>query len=80
MSETREHFTASELRHLSFVCKCGLTITHDIASGGLEVQNPPRCPKCGESLEQFCKAVYSYNVFYGLAKDMTVTLVSKKQD
>jgi hypothetical protein len=80
MSETQERFTVAELRYVSFICKCGLSIMHDIASGLLELQNPPRCPKCGESLEQLCRAVYTYGQFYNFAKETSVTLVSKKQD
>ena len=78
MSETQERFKLRELQHITFVCKCGLEITHDVTTGMLDVQNPPRCPKCGESLEQYCKAVHSYRLFYDLAKDLPLTLLSKK--
>jgi transcription initiation factor IIE alpha subunit len=78
MSETQERFHPKELRHIAFVCKCGLEIIHDVASGPLERQNPPRCPKCGESLEEYTKAVWAYHVFYNQAKDGTVTLMSRK--
>ncbi len=80
MSETQERFTVAELHNISFVCKCGLSLMHDIESGTLNVQNPPRCPSCGESLAQFCKAVWAYHVFHNEAKEMPVTLVSKKRD
>lgn len=78
MSETQERFRANELEHVAFICKCGMEMIHDITSGILELQNSPHCPKCGQSLEQYCRAVYTYSQFYNLAKDLPVTLVSKK--
>jgi hypothetical protein len=79
VSETQERFSPSELRYVSFKCACGLTLTHDAASsGGIDVQNPPRCPKCGESLKEFAQIIYTYANFYNFCKDKAVSLIAKK--
>lgn len=79
MSETQERFKVEELRYIAFACRCGLEITLDIASGGaLNVQNPPNCPQCGHTLEQYCKAANAFKMFYDRAKEMAFTIVSKR--
>lgn len=80
MSETQLRFRISELQYIDFNCKCGLQLTQDVSKGNLDTQNPPRCPKCGDSLEQFAKAVYAYKLFYDQVKDTSVTLIAKNRN
>ncbi len=72
MSESQEVYHVSELGLISYTCKCGTTITVDVAdhAGTPNPDNPPPCPTCHEKLEPFSHAVHAYQDFYTRYKQL----------
>lgn len=79
MSEIQHVFRAEEL-FLRFRCKCGTATIVDAKTASFNVVNPPSCPSCHASLENFARAVSTYRQFIEQASALDVRLTTSGTD